>query len=125
MVKEIRHKESIDHSPGYSTVSKIQNQKFRLPLHYLKMDFLSKKYAPMNRAHIPGFPNRLPRIDWQAYLPKFREEKGEDVSIDLIRFHLHIHRLRVDFPEDCLMNMFMVTVTEKKSTLTWKEELIG
>ena len=24
-------------------------------------------YAPMNHAHIPGFPNRMPKVDWQTY----------------------------------------------------------
>jgi hypothetical protein len=78
------------------------------------MDFLSKKYAPMNQAHIHGFPNQLPCIDWQAYLPKFKEEKGEDVAIHLIMFHVHMHKLRVHFPEDFLMKMFMETLEEKE-----------
>ena len=67
----------------------------------------------MNRSHIPGFPNQIACIDWQAYLPKFQDERGDDAAIHLIRFHLHICRLRVEFPEDCLMKMFMETLEEK------------
>ena len=67
----------------------------------------------MNRSHILGFPNQIPRIGWQAYLPKFQDERGDDATIHLIRFHLHICRLRVEFPKDCLMKMFTETLEEK------------
>lgn len=67
----------------------------------------------MNQAHIPSFPNQLPSIDWQAYLPKFQDKKGDDAIVHFIRFHLHLCRLRVEFPEDCLMKMFMATLEEK------------
>ena len=67
----------------------------------------------MNRAHIPGFPNRIPNIDWQAYLPKFQDKRGNDASVHLIRFHIHVYRLKIDVPEDYLMKMFMVTLEEE------------
>jgi hypothetical protein len=42
------------------------------------MDYRSARYAPMNQSHIPGFPNCIPHIDWQKYLPKFKDGKGND-----------------------------------------------
>ena len=67
----------------------------------------------MNRVHIPSFPNKIPKKNWQAYIPRFQDKEGDDASFHLIRFHIHIHRLRIDFPKDCLMNMFMITLEEK------------
>ena len=61
----------------------------------------------MNCAHIHGFPNHLPHIDWQTYLSKFRDEEGDNASLHLLKFHMHIHRLRIEFPEGFLMKMFM------------------
>ena len=108
-------------SPGYSTVNKIKNLKFCWSLHCLRMDYLSQRYAFMNRSHILGFPNRIPHVDWHTGLPKFQDKKGEgdDAAIHLISFHLHIHRLRIDFPEDCLMKMFMATLEE--NAIFWYE----
>ena len=51
------------------------------------------RYAPMNLTHIPGFPNRIPHVGWQAYLPKFKDQKGDAIDIHLFRFHKHIHKL--------------------------------
>jgi hypothetical protein len=85
------------------------------------MDFQSSRYAPMNRAHIPGFPNHLPFIDWQTYFPKFRDEEGDGVALHLFKFHMHIHRLRIELPEDCLMKMFMASLEGK--TRSWYEKL--
>ena len=28
----------------------------------------------------------------------------------MIKFHLNIHELKIDYPEDCLMKMFMLTL---------------
>ena len=67
----------------------------------------------MNRSHIPSFLNRIPRIDWQSRLSKFKGQDGEDASLHLVKFHFHIHRLKIEFPEDCLMKMFMATLEEK------------
>jgi hypothetical protein len=75
----------------------------------------------MNRSHIPSFPNRIPHINWQKYLPKFEAGKGNDVALHLIRFHMHICKLGVEFHEDCLMKMFMATL-EGKARL-WYEGL--
>ena len=43
----------------------------------------------MNHSHILGFPNRMPHIDWQSCLPKFKDEEGDDVALHLIKFHMH------------------------------------
>ena len=47
----------------------------------------------MNHAHIPGFPNQIPKVDWQIGLPKFKDQKNDDVVFNLDRFHMHIHKL--------------------------------
>ena len=75
----------------------------------------------MNQAHIPGFPNRIPNIDWQAFLPKFQDKRGNDASVHLIRIHIHVYRLKIDVPEDYLMKMFMVTLEEE--AMLWYEGL--
>jgi hypothetical protein len=49
----------------------------------------SVRYAPMNRSHILGFPNQMPCIDWQTHFPKFKDEEGDDVSLHLVKFHMH------------------------------------
>ena len=54
----------------------------------------------MNLAHIPGFPNRIPKLDWQTGLPKFKDQKNDDAALHLVRFHMHIHKLGVKLHED-------------------------
>ena len=68
----------------------------------------------MNHSHIHGFPNHIPHIDWQKYFPKFKDGKENDVALHLIRFHMHICNLGVEFHKDCLMKMFMATLEGKK-----------
>jgi hypothetical protein len=75
----------------------------------------------MNHSHIPGFPNHIPHIDWQKYFPKFKDGKGNDVASHLIRFHMHLCKLGVEFHEDCLMKMFMATLEGKERL--WYEGL--
>lgn len=75
----------------------------------------------MNRYHIPCFWDWISWIDQQSYLPKFKDKKGDDVSFHFIKFHMHIDRLGVDFHEDCLMRMFMVTL--KGKAWSWYEGL--
>ena len=55
------------------------------------MSSIAVRYAPMNRAHIPSFPNRIPNIDWQAYLLRLKDQKGDDVALHVVRFHKHIY----------------------------------
>ena len=64
----------------------------------------------MNHVHIPGFPNRIPNIDWKTYLPRFKNQKGDDVSLNLVRFCKHIYKLGVELHEDSLMKVFMVSL---------------
>ena len=64
----------------------------------------------MNHSHIPSFPNRIPNIDYQAYLQRFKDQKGDDVALPLLRSHKHIHKLGVELHEDSLMKMFMVSL---------------
>ena len=71
----------------------------------------------MNRAHIPGFPNPLPKVEWITHLHIFKHEKKDNVALHLVRFHMHVHKFRFEFPEDCLMKMFMATLEDE--VITW------
>ena len=75
----------------------------------------------MNRSHIPGFPNPMPRVCWLTYLPIFQDEKKDNSYLHLVRFHMHVHKFRADLPEDCLMKMFMAIVED--GARTWYEGL--
>ena len=75
----------------------------------------------MNHSHIPSFPNHLPCIDSQVHLPKFKEEKGDDVALHLVKFHMHLHRLRIELLEDSLMKMFMASL--EGNARSWYEKL--
>ena len=65
----------------------------------------------MNQAYILGFPNQMPHVHWQTGLPRF-QDKGDYADIHLMSFHFHVHNLGIDFPEDCLTKMFMLTLEE-------------
>lgn len=70
---------------------------------FFKMGSIVRKnvrYAPMDRFHILGFPNLIPHADWFNYLPIFKDKIGEDVALHLIKFHMHLFTLGVDFHED-------------------------
>lgn len=82
---------------------------------------LVARYAPMNHVHIFDFPNCMPCVDWQTYFPKFRDQKGDDATLHLVKFHIHVRKLRVQLPEDCLMNLFMDTLEGKSRS--WYEQL--
>ena len=75
----------------------------------------------MNRSHILGFPNPMPKVEWLDDLPIFKDEKKYNVALHLVRFHMNVHSVKVQFPEDCLMNMFMATLEGK--TWSWYESL--
>jgi hypothetical protein len=75
----------------------------------------------MNSSHIPGFPNRMPGVDWLNYLPKVKDEEGDDAALHLIKFHMHARKLNVEWHEDCLMKMFMASLEGKART--WYEKL--
>ena len=75
----------------------------------------------MSQNHVPGFPNKIPKVDWQRNLPMFKDDDRNDVALHLVRFHIHIHKLKVDFPEDCLMKIFMATLEGEAQS--WYESL--
>jgi len=49
----------------------------------------------MNRSHIPDFPNLMPKVEWLTDLPIFKVENKDNVALHLVRFHMHVHRLKV------------------------------
>jgi len=71
----------------------------------------------MDQCHIYGFSNTMPCADWSTHLPIFKD----DVGLHLVKFHVHVCRLRVEFPKDCLMKMFMATLEDKARV--WYEGL--
>ena len=73
---------------------------------------MSARYAPMNHAHIPGFPYRIPNVDWETCLPKLKikNQKNDDPSLHLVRFHMHISNFGVELQEYYLMKIFMVSL---------------
>ena len=78
-------------------------------------------YALMDRSHIYGFPNPMHHVDWSTHLPMFKDENKDDVGLHLVKFHIHVCTLRVEFPKDCLMKMFMATLEDKSRV--WYEGL--
>ena len=40
----------------------------------------------------------------------FNNDGKKDAALHLIRFQMHIRKLKVDFPEDCLMKIFLATL---------------
>jgi len=64
----------------------------------------------MSRDHIPSFPNKIPKVDWQRNLPMFKDDDRNGVALHLVRFHMHTHELKVDFPGDFLMKIFKATL---------------
>ena len=55
-------------------------------------------------------------------LPMFKYENKDDAFLHLIMFHMHVRRLKVKFPEDFLMEIFMATLEDKERT--WYKWLI-
>ena len=64
----------------------------------------------MSRDHIPGFPNKIPKVDWQRNFPMFKDDDKNDATLHIVRFHMHICKLKVYFPKYCLMKIFMATL---------------
>ena len=56
---------------------------------------INAMYAAMNRSHIPGFPNPMPKVEWLTDLPIFKDEKKDNDALHLVRFHMHVHSLKV------------------------------
>ena len=74
---------------------------------------VARRYAPMSRDHIPGFPNKMPKVDWQRNFPMFKDDDRNDASLHLVKFHIQTCKLKVEFPEDCLLKMFMASLEGK------------
>ena len=85
------------------------------------MSSISTRYAPTNPAHILGFLNRITNVDWQTCLPKFKNQKSDDVVLHLVRFHMHICKLGGELHEDSLMKMFMASL--EGNACSWYERL--
>jgi len=85
------------------------------------MERVARRYTPMSRDHIPGFPNKILKVYWSRNFPTFKDDDRKDVVLHLVRFHMHIRKLKVDFPEDCLMKIFMATLEGKAQS--WYESL--
>ena len=43
----------------------------------------------------------------------FKDDDRNDASLHLVKFHMHTCKLKVEFPEDFLLNMFMASLEEK------------
>ena len=82
---------------------------------------INPRYAPMDWYHIYHFLNPMPCFDWSTHLPMFKDENKDDVGLHLVKFRIHVCRLRVEFPEHCLMKMFMATLEDKARV--WYERL--
>ena len=67
------------------------------------------------------FPNKMPKVDWQRNFPVFKNVKGNDATLHLVRFHMHVCILKINFPEDCMMNIFMATL--ECEARSWYESL--
>jgi hypothetical protein len=71
---------------------------------------LARRFAPFDFSSIPGFPNVVPIMDeWGDCLPKFREDKDDNLADHLLEFHEVMHQLGIHH-EDVLMKMFMYSL---------------
>ena len=52
-------------------------------------------------------------MNWDENLPVFQGENFYGPLLHLIKFHIHVWRLKVEWHEDFLMKMFMLTLEEK------------
>jgi hypothetical protein len=68
---------------------------------------LAQRFSPLNFSIIPGFPKKFPTIDeWGNYLPKFGEDKYDNLANHFLEFHEVIHQLGIHH-KVLLINMFM------------------
>ena len=67
----------------------------------------------MNREHIPGFPHKMPEVDWLKNLPTFQGEHVDNPLLHLIKFHIHVWKFKAQWHEHYLMKMFMETLEGK------------
>lgn len=50
---------------------------------------IKRMYAPMSRDHIPGFPHKLRRVNWDKNIPIFQNQNIDDPLLRLNKFHIH------------------------------------
>ena len=51
----------------------------------------------------------------------FKDDDRNDAALHMVRFHIHIRKLKVDFLEDFLMKIFMAT--REGEARSWYESL--
>jgi hypothetical protein len=72
---------------------------------------LAQRFAPLNFSVVPGFSNVVPTIDeWGEYLPRFREDKDDNLADHLLEFHEVIGYQLAIHDDDVLMKMFMYSL---------------
>jgi len=64
----------------------------------------------MNKDYIPGFPNKMPQVNWQINLPIFQDENVDDALLHFIKFHIHSWNMKFEWHEVFHMKMFMETL---------------
>lgn len=52
----------------------------------------------------------------------FKDNDRNDVALHLVRFHMHTYNLKVEFPKDCLMKIFMAIL--KGEAQSWYENFL-
>lgn len=86
------------------------------------MERIERRYARMSWDHILGFSNKIPKVDWSRNLPIFKGDGKKGVALQIVRFHMHIRKLKVDFPKDFLMKIFLATLEGEAQS--WYESLL-
>ena len=54
-------------------------------------------------------------------MPTFKDDDRKDAALHLVRFHMHVCKLKIYFPKDFSMKMFMATLEGKARS--WYEGL--
>jgi hypothetical protein len=68
------------------------------------------RFVPLNFIDIIGFPNVVPTMDiWGDFLPCFKENKEDNPSYHLVKFHEYIDQLDLHHV-DVRMKMFMYSL---------------
>ena len=75
----------------------------------------------MSRDHIPGFPHKPPKVNWDKNIPIFENENIDDPLLHLIKFCIHSWRLKGDWHDNCLTKLFMANLEGKARE--WYEAL--
>jgi hypothetical protein len=77
---------------------------------YLNGCYLDHRFSPFNFSVVHGFLNVVPTIDeWGDCLPKFRENRDDNLVDDLLEFHEVMYQLGIHH-EYVLMKIFMYSL---------------